>query len=278
MYAFKSVLLIWLFIISAGVQAAEQQRVHFGQMANELISPIPPYLWFDHCQNKRMGAINVLIRRAINDSGYLAESVDIHLPNGGYQDIQKHKLNLLKSGKIDVIVTYVRDHEASNLHFGHEKIFELLTSIVTLKSENTPTQMSELKGLKGATPTSSSSATFTGLKTMGLDMRSVTSSKEGMELLKAGNIDYLLTDRFIARSLAIDLNMYDQLKITSLPKGRRDFYFAAAKTPKGIEIIKRLDKQLAVYKDNGYLHHLNKSHLHHWLKDRNCQALRASSS
>jgi len=128
-----------------------------------------------------------------------------------------------------------------------------------------------LKHLKGLAPGPKLTPLMAMLESRGLDIAVADSTYEALEALAAGEIDYVVSDRFILRSVAVSMAMLQQIWVVDFPgMVVRRFHFAAVDNERGRDLIRLLDKSVGALKDKGYMAHLNRSHLQHWLAVQSC--------
>lgn len=264
---YQTAILIFVSLTGQSSLSAERNTVRIGNFL-DYIAPRPPYRWNENCVkgNQVIGTGSHLLTKIFNDIGY---NIDWVIGNTTIESTPQQfekKYQQLKSGELDFLITAQNPHhkqDTIDIPFSHHR-----NSIITQAGRpiynGNPKSLKNYRGGLTSPPNTNSPAHQYFIDR---DMAIKIYDKEysALEALLAGEIDYILSDYYIAKIWAHDNQANKQLKfddISEIPA--RTIYLAIFKDNPNSQLADELNSIISRYKDEGFIDYLKQFYLTRW--------------
>ena len=224
--------------------------------------PIPPYLWYNHCDKRFSGYYPKLLSRLSSDTGV---KITQHIRNSAFKDMQTQRYDAVKSGVADIFTANQRFQKDPELMMGKEPILVIQPVFVLNKS------LPEIKEIKELSPYVGS---FTGeyrgsladsLAGYGLNLHAKDFTLKQFLGLESGEVDYVIVDKRVANYFVkkFDKNHQYRMLYFPLPNSHVHLFVRRGDTEHE-KTLMQFDQRIALYRREGLLDKLIYNQLERW--------------
>lgn len=250
----------------ATFEANKKTHLRFARLLAR--QPLPPYLWYDSCTGRARGVVEKLLQRLSVDSSYQIEYRDIEYQS----NLQALRYRALLADELDLYYSSAHLRDDPKLSAGRSAIFQAQRIVVVPKRLSAITQLEQLKHLHGAFNGDDGSRQAVHLRNRGLTAKGLPSVIELVSQLKAGEVDYIISEKRITQYLLKKFQLHPNFIVSDIALETVDIVFYVRHNhPQGEEFLRQSDQFLNHYRQNGLMETLIFSQLQQWFhSDKSC--------
>ena len=238
--------------------------------------PLPPFIWYDSCQQKATGVIPQLLETLISDAGYRLTSVADKPPlNLQKKELQIFRFQALLNNEIDLF--FSTDFYAKNpgVIIGKEPLLTLQLILLVPDTLKNLTRFDQIKSYQGSFAGVKNSQQHKKFKQYGLNVLPAASFEQQITWLKQQKTDYAIMESRIAR-YAIKKHLTNHtFSMSPIQLKPSKIFLYARKGSDYEKLITFSDQRLKTYRRSDLLDHIIFHQLDLWFKmDPNCSGLR----
>jgi ABC-type amino acid transport substrate-binding protein len=251
-----------LVILLSNSAAAEKALLRFAQF--KVQQPLPPYIWYNSCEQRAEGVIPALFQRLSKDTDYaITLSAD---PDSGkaWQDLQQLRLQRLLNDDIDLYYSSPQFLDHPDLVMASTPVFSVQQIVVLKQSLAGLTELAQLKPYRGAFAGYKEGKQSKTLQQLGLNIVSVKGSLELFSLLTSDLVDCIIIERRLANYFIKKFSLQQQATLSAIVVGNTKVHFYV-KRGRGFEpFLTQSSQLLQQYQQSGLTEQLTYNMLQRW--------------
>lgn len=253
----------WLFFALSPSLASDPLRMAVLQ-AQE---PLPPFIWYDSCQQQATGVIPKLLETLINEAGYqLTSVVDKPLINLRDQELQVARFKALLDNELDIFYSTKLYAEDPAVIIGDSPLVSLQLILLVSKPLKDFTRFDQLDNYQGSFSGVQNSQQHIALQSLGLNMLTATSFDQQITWLKQQKIDYAIMEKRIAKYAIKKYQLKGDFFISPIQMGRPEIFLYTRKGSEFENFIRFSNQRLKIYRRSGILDNLIYHQLNRWFE------------
>lgn len=255
-------------LIAAGIQAHGQSDDAGALVIGGLAKiPIPPYIWYDECEQRYRGVAIHLVEKALRDHDYAfryAEPLTL-------QELWREPQRQLLAGEIDIL-PFVYNPPPAGITISEQAILKHRDSWVVKRGTENQLPFTQRNGKKlrgyilDASETGAQYFVLQKLRGNGAELAFHPDSAAALQAVLNGDIDYLIGDHYFILGMAVKGGFDKQLRFYPVNLSTR-YLHVGVKTGAGHEpMLAHLDQHFLDYHHTGLVERLSRSYLQQWLE------------
>lgn len=229
---------------------------------------VPPYIWYDECEQDSVGFVSSLLQRLSADLGYTPQRLLDQQPYR-FDEIFAHRRSQLMSGAVDAVIL-LEGPSQDGLISSSEPVLEFDYRIILSSKLSGINTLKDLAPYNGALYSGNPAISRLWLQGLGLKAELVNTNVKSFELLVAGQVDYVIADRFMAKRLVHANSWQDKVVFTTISTGIQRAYFTVLEGGAHEHLITQVDRLLQEYRESGFIYHMKKQSLLMWFAKHEC--------
>lgn len=250
---------------------AERTTIRLSAPSSHL-PPSPPFSWFDQCEQKSTGSTAHYLVRLLHDLGYqtqwVASDADRSAEVHSYHDIYAVMKQQLLDHKADIAIVSQADNPG--LITSQQPIMLFKEVLVKRKGVSVTTGLGALGSYRGGLLPITSSLMKKSHDTKHLQYKIIDTAPQLFEQLKAGDIDYVITNRQMAK---LYIRMHDMLSMVDIVDvGLFDLpvYVVMAPSEDNQALLNELDKVVISSQGQPVLEQVHRLYMMRWINYSDC--------
>ncbi len=238
---------------------------------NQNSAPIPPYSWYNHCEQRHQGFNNELYRKIAADLALQAEFVEADLADNTINMLNQSAALILNNKADFALVAPSFIKHLGDITIGKEQVFSTSPVLVLATSQADISDIKELETLTGVGVNIEDAVKILKLQNININVNKVVSMKQAAMHLATDKEDYWFSDKFIAQHLINELDIQNKIKFSKLTVGTSTgLYMVTNNQPVNQKTMRKIDGLVSSYQQSGYIDFLKFRVMQSWLANKDC--------